>query len=86
MKAILFTEEDVAGFNALQDKIHLYLISKIGVNGFKYSASCWASINGAYIHEEHLCMPIDESEPRYSLILECLTQSEIDLIEDIVLD
>ena len=83
MKAILFTQEDTAGFDALQQKIHLHLIAK---ENHKYSASCWADSATAIVHEEQLCMPIDESEPRYSLILEALTQEEIDSIQDINLE
>ena len=83
MKAILFTQEDTAGFNVLQEKIHLHMISKIGVDGFKYSADCWARIDDAHIHEDKLCMPIDESEPRYNYIMEVLTQEEKDSIVDI---
>jgi len=56
------------------------------VDGYKYSASCWARIDDAHIHEEQLCMPIDESEPRYNYILEALTQEEIDSIQDINLE
>jgi hypothetical protein len=83
MKAILFTQEDIAGFDALQQKIHLHLIAK---ENHKYSASCWADSATAIVHEEQLCMPIDESEPRYSYILETLTQEEIDSIQDINLE
>ena len=83
MKAILFTQEDIDGFNALQERIHLHMISKIGVDGFKYSATKWADVQEANIHEEQLCMPIDEKEPRYTYILESLTQEEKNLIEDI---
>ena len=83
MKAILFTQEDTAGFIALQERIHLHLISKIGVDGFHYSASCWARVDDAYIYEEQLCMPIAEEEPRYAYILEILTQQEIDSIVDV---
>jgi hypothetical protein len=83
MKAILFTQDDTAGFDALEQKIHLHLISKVGVDGFKYSANKWAELSEAIVHEDKLCMPIDESEPRYSLILEALTQEEIDLIQEI---
>ena len=86
MKAILFTQEDTAGFNALQERIHLHMISKIGVDGFHYSADCWANVADAYVYEEQLCMPIDESEPRYIYILEVLTQEEIDSIQDINLE
>ena len=86
MKAILFTQEDTAGFNALQERIHLHMLTKIGVDGFKYSANCWVRVDDAYIHEEQLCMPIDEAEPRYSYILEAVTQEEIDSIQDINLE
>ena len=86
MKAILFTQEDTAGFNALQERIHLHMISKIGEDGFKYSATKWADTQEAHIHEEQLCMPIDVAEPRYSYILEVLTQEEIDSIQDINLE
>jgi hypothetical protein len=83
MKAILFTQEDTEGFDALQQKIHLYLIAK---ENHKYSASCWANSATAIVHEDKLCMPIDESEPRYSLILEALDQSEIDAIQEITIE
>ena len=82
MKAILFTQEDTEGFDSLQQKIHLHLMAK---SGYKYSADCWAKVDNANIHEEKLCMPIDEKEPRYSYILESLTQQEIDSIVDITL-
>jgi len=86
MKAILFTQDDTAGFDALEQKIHLHLISKVGVDGFKYSANKWAELSEAIVHEEKLCMPIDEAEPRYGYILEALTQEEIDSIQDINLE
>ena len=84
MKAILFTQEDTAGFNALQERIHVHLLSKVGVDGFKYSADCWARIDDAYIYEDQLCMPVDDYEPvRYAYILEVLTQEEKDSIVDV---
>ena len=83
MKAILFTQENTEEFDALQQKIHLHLMAK---SDYKYSASCWADTESAYIHEEKLCMPIDEREPRYIYILEVLTQEEIDSIQDINLE
>jgi len=86
MKAILFTQENTDGFNALQERIHLHMISKIGVDGFSYSANCWASYSEAYVYEDQLCMPIDDAEPRYSYILEALTQEEKDSIQDINLE
>jgi len=86
MKAILFTQEDTAGFNELQERIHLHMISKIGVDGFKYSATKWADTQEAYIHEDQFCMAIDEREPRHNYILEVLTQQEIDSIQDINLE
>lgn len=86
MKAILFTQEDIVGFNQLQERIHLHLLSKIGVDGFHYSADCWANVADAYVYEEQFCMPIDVAEPRYSYILEVLTQEEIDSIQDINLE
>lgn len=86
MKAILFTQEDTAGFNDMQSRIHNHLLSKHGVNGFKYSADCWADITRVPLHEDKLVMEIDESEPRYSLILQALTFSEIDSIVDITID
>ena len=86
MKAILFTQEDTDGFNALQERIHLHLLSKVGVDGFHYSADCWADVQEAHIHEDQFCMLIDEAEPRYSYILEVLTQQEIDSIQDINLE
>lgn len=86
MKAILFTQEDIDGFNAIEQKIHNYLLSKVGVNGFKYSADYWADSSKASIHNNSLVMPIDESEPRYTYILESLTEEEIDLIENIEIE
>jgi hypothetical protein len=87
MKAILFTQEDTAGFNELQERIHLHMISKIGVDGFHYSADCWARVDDAYIYEEQLCMPVNEYQPvRYSYLLEVLTQEEKDSIQDINLE
>ena len=83
MKAILFTQEDTDGFNALQERIHLHMISKIGVDGFHYSADCWADASTAYVYEDKLCMAIDDTDSRYSYIMEALTQEEIDLIQDI---
>jgi len=81
MKAILFTQEDTAGFNALQERIHLHLLSIVG---YKYSADCWASVESAYVYEDQLCMPVNEYEPiRYNYILEVLTQEEIDSIVDV---
>jgi hypothetical protein len=87
MKAILFTQEDISGFNELQERIHLHMISKIGVDGFKYSATKWADAATAYVYEDQLCMPIVEiPEQRYNYILEVLTQQEKDSIQDINLE
>ena len=84
MKAILFTQEDTAGFIALQERIHLHMISKIGVDGFHYSADCWARVDDVYIYQDQLCMPVNEYEPiRYSYLLEVLTQQEKDSIVDV---
>jgi len=84
MKAILFTQDDKDGFNALQERIHLYLESKRGVDGFKYSGACWADIDTAYVYENQLCMPVNEVEPiRYAYILEVLTPEEKDSIVDV---
>jgi len=84
MKAILFTQEDTAGFNELQERIHLHMISKVGVDGFHYSADCWADATTAYVYEDQLCMPIVEiPEQRYNYILEVLTQQEKDSIVDV---
>ena len=83
MKAILFTQEDTAGFNALQERIHLHMISKIGVDGFHYSADCWADVESAYVYEDQLCLAIDVTEPRYSYTLDVLTQREKDSIVDV---
>ena len=84
MKAILFTQENTVGFNELQERIHLHMISKIGVDGFHYSADCWASVLEAYVYEDQLCMPIVEiPEQRYTYILEVLTQEEKDSIVDV---
>ena len=84
MKAILFTQEDTAGFNALQERIHLHMLTKVGVDGFHYSADCWARVDDAYIYQDQLCMPVDEYETRrYSYLLEVLTQEEKDSIVDV---
>lgn len=83
MKAILFTQEDTTGFNDLQDRIHVHLISKVGINGFKYSADKWIDVTNTSIYEDKLVMGIDESEPRYNYIMEVLTQEEKDSIVDI---
>lgn len=84
MKAILFTQEDTEGFDALQQKIHLYLLSKVGLDEFKYSGACWADIKDAYVYENQLCMPVNEYEPvRYAYILEVLTPEERDSIVDV---
>ena len=87
MKAILFTQEDTAGFNALQERIHLHLLSKVGVDGFHYSADCWASVESAFVYEDQLCMPVNEYESvRYTYLLEVLTQQEKDSIVDVNTD
>ena len=86
MKAILFTQQDTVAFDELQQKIHLHLQSKIGQNGFKYSADKWADSASVDLYQEQLVMQIDEQEPRYSYILEALTQEEIDSIQDINLE
>ena len=86
MKAILFTQQDTVAFDELQQKIHLYLQSKIGQNGFKYSADKWADSASVDLYQEQLVMQIDEQELRYSYILEALTQEEIDSIQDINLE
>ena len=84
MKVILFTQEDTDGFNELQERIHLHLLSKVGVDGFHYSADCWADAATAYVYEGQLCMPIVEiPEQRYNYILEVLTQQEKDSIVDV---
>jgi hypothetical protein len=84
MKAILFTQEDTAGFNELQERIHLHMLTKVGVDGFHYSADCWARVDDAYIYEDQLCMEVNEYEPiRYSYLLEVLTQEEKDSIVDV---
>lgn len=81
MKAILFTQENE--FNSLENRIHLYLQSKNGLNGFNYSADSWADYSSAFTYEGKAVLNIDEDEPRYSLILECLTQIEIDSIVEV---
>ena len=83
MKAILFTQEDTSGFNELQERIHLHFQSIVD---YKYSASCWARVDDTYIYEDQLCMPIAEEQPRYTYILEVLTQEEKDSIQDINLE
>ena len=69
MKTILFTQEDADRFDAIEQKIHNYLLSKVGINGFKYYANCWASSSKASIYNDSLVLPIDESEPRYTCLL-----------------
>lgn len=86
MKGILFAEDAVEDFEALQSKIHLYLISKNGIDGFKYSAGKWACSKTCYTKDNQLVLEIDESEPRHSLILEALDQSEIDAIQEITIE
>lgn len=81
MKAILFTQENE--FNSLENRIHLYLQSKNGLSGFNYSADSWAEYSSAFTYDGKAVLPIDENEPRYSLILECLTQVEIDSIVEV---
>lgn len=83
MKAILFIQEDTAGFNALQERIHEHMLTKVGVDGFHYSADDWASVLDAYIYQDQLCLKIVEDEPRYAYILEVLTQEEKDSIVDV---
>ena len=83
MKAILFTQEDTLAYDALQEKIHLHLVSRSGINNFKYSASEWAKLSEAEIYDEKLVMPIDDREPRYTLILEALSQNQINSIVEI---
>jgi len=84
MKAILFTQQDTDGFNALQERIHQHMLTKVGIDGFKYSGSCWASVESAYVYEDQLCMPVNEYEPvRYGYLLEVLTQEEKDSIVDV---
>lgn len=84
MKAILFTQEDTDGFNALQERIHLHMISKIGIDGFHYSADCWSDVEDAFVYEDQLCMPIVEiPQQRFSFIMEVLTQEEKDSIVDV---
>ncbi len=85
MKTILFTQEDTDGFNALQERIHLHLLSKVGENEFKYSAACWANLSESIIHEDKLCLPIEEDGLRGSFILEVLSEEEIAAIVDITL-
>jgi hypothetical protein len=60
------------------------MLTKIGVDGFHYSADCWASVESAYVYEDQLCMPVNEYEPvRYGYLLEVLTQEEKDSIVDV---
>ncbi len=87
MKVILFTQEDTAGFNELQERIHLHLLSQVGIDGFHYSANCWADVEDAFVYEDQFCMPIVEiPEQRYKYILEVLTQEEKDSIVDVTID
>ncbi len=84
MKAILFTQEDTLAYDALQEKIHLHLVSRNGINDFKYSASEWANSSKANVYEEKLIMPIgDANSPRYVLILQALSQNQINSIVEI---
>lgn len=83
MKAILFTQEDTAGFNALQERIHEHMLTKVGVDGFHYSADDWDSVVDAYIYQDQLCLKIVEDEPRHTFIMQVLTQAEKDSIVDV---
>lgn len=85
MKIIKLNIGDEAGFNALSEKVHNYLVSKIGVNGFKYSATTWALYSEALtnVDEGKIAFPIDDKKPRYNLILESLSVAEIAMIEDV---
>jgi len=88
MKVIKFDTTDTAGFDALQQKIHDHLTSKNGVDGFKYSATKWADSADAPANtdEGKIALTIDESEPRYSLILESLSDAEKAAIVDVADD
>jgi hypothetical protein len=88
MKVIKFDTTDTAGFDALQQKIHDHLTSKHGVDGFKYSATKWADSADAPANtdEGKMALVIDESEPRYSLILESLSDAEKATIVDVADD
>jgi len=88
MKVIKFDTTDTAGFDALQQKIHDHLTSKNGVDGFKYSATKWADSADAPANtdEGKIALAIDESEPRYSLILESLSDAEKAAIVDVADD
>ena len=88
MKVIKFDTTDTAGFDALQQKIHDHLTSKNGVDGFKYSATKWADSADAPANtdEGKIALTIDESEPRYSLILESLSDAEKATIVDVADD
>ena len=71
MKVIKFDTTDTAGFDALQQKIHDHLISKHGVDGFKYSATKWADSTDA---------PANTDEDKIALVIECTSQSRYTLI------
>ena len=88
MKVIKFDTTDTAGFDALQQKIHDYLTSKHGVDGFKYSATKWADSADAPANtdEGKMALVIDEAEPRNTLILEALTDAEKATIVDVADD
>jgi hypothetical protein len=88
MKVIKFDTTDTAGFDALQQKIHNHLISKDGVDGFKYSATKWADSADAPANtdEGKMALVIDESEPRNTLILDALTDAEKATIVDVADD
>ena len=88
MKVIKFDTTDTAGFDTLQQKIHDHLTSKNGVDGFKYSATKWADSADAPANtdEGKIALAIDESEPRYSLILESLSDAEKAAIVDVADD
>lgn len=88
MKVIKFDTTDTAGFDALQQKIHDHLTSKNGVDGFKYSATKWADSADAPANtdEGKIALTIDEAEPRYSLILESLSDAEKAAIVDVADD
>ena len=86
MKIIKFDTTDTAGFDALQQKIHNHLISKDGVDGFKYSATKWADSADAPANtdEGKMALVIEcTSQNRYSLILDALTDAEKATIVDV---
>jgi hypothetical protein len=88
MKLIKFNTNQTAEAEALQLKIHNHLLTKHNVNGFKYVADKWVDTTSLPYNatEDKIGVLIEKTQPLYGYITECLTQAEIDLIEEVSLD